>query len=127
MTAILAAFLMVHGFLHLAIWLRHFASDTAKPAPFRPDHSAVLSAVHTPHQVGHWISIILALGAAWLYVSAGGLGALGMTGATTLAGTAALWGIALKVVFFHPWMTIGLVLDICVLLAAISGWPLTFT
>ena len=127
MTAFFAAFLMAHGLLHLVIWLPHFDTDTARPPPFRPDHSAVLSAVHAPHQVAHWISIILALVAAWLYVSAGGLVASGLTGAATLAAAAALWGIALKAVFFHPWLTIGLLLDICVLFAAVTGWPLTFT
>lgn len=127
MTAILAAFLIVHGLLHVAIWLPHFDADTAKPPPFRPDHSGVLTAVHAHRQATHWISIILALAAAWFYVSAGGFVALSMTGAATLAEAAAVLGIALKAVFFHPWLIIGLLLDGCMLLVAVTGWPLTLT
>ena len=125
MTAILAAFLIVHGLLHVAIWLPHFDADTAKPPPFRPDHSGVLIAVHAPEQAALWLAIMLALTAAWLFVSAGGFVALSMTGAATLVEAAAVLGIALKALFFHPWLTIGMLLDACVLLIAVTGWPLT--
>jgi hypothetical protein len=124
MTAILAAFLIVHGLLHLAIWLPRFDKDAAKPPPFRPDHSGVLTAVHAPEVATHRIAIALASTTATSYVAAGGFVALSMSGAATLVVAAAVLGIALKALYFHPWLIVGVLLDVLMLLVATTDWPL---
>ena len=39
--------------------------------------------------------------------------------------TAAVLGLVLKGLFFHPWLTIGVLLDVFVLVAAATAWPVT--
>ena len=125
MTAVLAVFLVVHGLLHLAVWLPHPSPEPDRPPPFEPDHSDVLTAVHAPPRTAHLLATGLALGAACFYVSAGGLLAFGVTFAALLAVAAAIVGIVLKVLFFHRWLIIGLLLDVGVLTVVFTGWPLS--
>ena len=56
--------------------------------------------------------IATAFGAAWTPVA---------------AACAAVLGLVLKLLFFHPWLTIGVLLDLAVLAAAVSGWPFSLT
>lgn len=120
MTALLVAFLAAHGLLHLAIWLPHPEPDPAKPPPFHPDHSAVLAAVHTPPSATHALSMALAAAAAAAYLLAAAAVVLGAAWAVPVTVAAALAGLALKGLYFHPWLLLGIALDVLVLVLALT-------
>jgi hypothetical protein len=58
------------------------------------------------------------------FVAAGLAIALDTGGSVPLAVSAAVTGLALKLLFFHPWLVFGVLLDVAVLSAAMIGWPL---
>lgn len=123
-TFLWVAFLVAHGLLHLAIWLPRPEPDPDRPPPFEPDHSGVLTALHVPTTTTHRLSTTIAVVAAVSYVVAGlgvALSTSWVVGATVVA---AVVGIVLKAVYFHPWLTIGLALDGLVLSAALASWPI---
>lgn len=120
MTALLVGFLAVHGLLHLAIWLPQPAPEPAKPPPFHPDHSAVLAAVHTPPSAVHALSLALAAATAATYLLAAGAVVWGAAWAVPVTIAAALAGLALKGLYFHPWLLLGIGLDVLVLGLALT-------
>jgi hypothetical protein len=67
--------------------------------------------------------VLLAVVAAGAYVTAGLAVAFDTAWAVPLAVAAAVTGLALKLVFFHPWLILGVLLDLAVLIAAATGWP----
>lgn len=119
MTAFVATFLVVHGVLHLAVWLAPTSKDPDRPAPFRPDHSPLLTAA--PPAVTHRLAVGLAAATAAAYVLAGVGVAVGASWAVPAAIAAAVLGLLLKVPFFHPWLTAGVLLDAVVLVVAIGA------
>jgi hypothetical protein len=121
MTGLLVAFLAVHGLLHLAIWVP--PPQPQDSAPFRPDHSAVLTAVRTPAVAVRSLARGLALGAAVMYVLAAVGVAVGAGWAAAAALVAALLGLLLKGLYFHPWLLLGIALDGLVFAAVMTGWP----
>jgi hypothetical protein len=121
MTALLVAFLAAHGLLHLAIWLPHPEPDPAKPPPFQPDHSAVLAAVHAPPSAVHVLSMGLAAAAAAAYLLAATAVVWGAGWAVPVTVAAALAGLMLKGLYFHPWLLVGIALDLLVLVLALTG------
>jgi hypothetical protein len=123
--ALLVAFLVAHGLVHLAIWLPHPTPDPAKPPPFEPGHSAVLTrASVSPPTIEH-VAFALTWATAAAYVVAAVGVAVGAPWAVPALAGAALAGLALKAVFFHPWLSIGVVLDVLVLTSALAGWPVS--
>lgn len=122
-TFLVVGFLALHGLLHLAIWLPKPAPDPAKPPPFDPDHSGVLTAVHVPVQAARSLAIGLAAGACATYLLAAVAVALGTGWAGAVAVAAALIGLLLKGLYFHPWLSLGVLLDLGVLAAAVWEWP----
>ena len=40
-----------------------------------------------------------------------------------VAGIAAVLGLVLKGLWFHPWLTLGVALDIAVAVTVLLGWP----
>jgi len=126
-TAALSALLIVHGLLHLAIWMPHPNPDAGKPPPFVPDHSTLLTATRVPKAATHQLSIALAAGSAAGFVLTGVGVALSAGWAVPMAIASALLGLCLKGVFFHPWLIIGVLFDLTVLSAAILQWPLALT
>lgn len=123
MTWLMAAFLIAHGAVHLAVWLPPPPTDDEHQAPFAPDHSALLTRTRVPQTTSHRVAVRLAGAAAVLYVVAGLAVALGSVWAVTLAVAAAIVGLALKVLYFNPWLTLGILLDAGVLSAALLSWP----
>ena len=121
--ALVAAFLLAHGLLHAAIYATPKRSDAAVDAPFEPGHSWLLGAAHVPVHPARAASVALAwVGTATFTVSA----ILLLAGTelwASLAALAALVSMALKVVFFNPWLTFGVLLDVGVLVAVQAGWP----
>lgn len=126
MTWLVAAFLIAHGAIHLAVWLPPAPTEGKPEAPFAPDHSAVLTSVRVSQTVAHVISQRLAWVTAVAYIVAGLAVALG-SGWTValLAAAAAVLGLGLKAVFFNPWLSVGILLDAAVLTSALWSWPLT--
>ncbi|GAA2121526.1 hypothetical protein [Nocardioides bigeumensis] len=120
-TALVAVFLIAHGLVHTAIWLTR--PDPEHPAPFEPDHSALLTVNGAPASLVHRTSVVLAVGSAVLYVIAGVLVAFDAPGRVEVAAAAAIVGLSLKLLFFHPWLSLGVILDALVLAAAVTGWP----
>ena len=122
MTAALTLFLVLHGLVHLSIWVPKPKPDGAPP-PFEPDHSALLTATAVPKASAHTLSVTLAIATTVAYVAAGIALALDVGAVVPLAVAAAAAGLVLKLVFFHPWLILGILLDVAVLTAATSGWP----
>jgi hypothetical protein len=123
-TVLLVGFLGVHGLLHLAVWLPK-TDDPERPQPFEPDHSSVLTAAGVEERTTHTLAIGLAAGAAATYVLAAIAVASNVSWAIAIAVSAALLGIALKVLYFHPWLSVGVLLDVLVLSAALVEWPVS--
>jgi hypothetical protein len=126
-TALLVAFLVAHGLVHLAIWLPHPQPDTEKPPPFQPDHSGLLTAAPITPSATHTFSVVLASAVAIAYVLAGVAVATSVPAAAGLVAVAAGLGLVLKTLFFHPWLTVGVAIDAVLLVAAMSGWPVSLT
>jgi hypothetical protein len=121
-TALLVGFLVAHGLIHLAIWLPHPEPQPDKPAPFEPDHSAVLTRSAVPAATVRQVAVILAATTALAYTLAGVAVAVDAGWAIPTAMAASLLGLSLKVLYFNPWLLLGLLLDVTVLLGA-ATWP----
>jgi hypothetical protein len=124
-TGLVVAFLVSHGLVHLAIWLPHPDPSSDRPLPFVPDHSALLSATAAPVAEVHRIAVGGAVAAAVGFVLAAAAIAVGAPGAATTTIVAAGLGLALKTLFFHPWLSFGIAIDIGVLAGVLAGWPIT--
>ena len=122
-TFLVAGFLLLHGLLHLAVWLPKPEPAPGRPAPFEPDHSAVLTQERVPQRTIHRLAILLASTAAVLYGVAGLAVAVGTSWAVPLAVLAGTVGIAIKLLFFHPWLSVGIAIDLLVLSSALVEWP----
>lgn len=122
-TFLVVGFLALHGLLHLAVWLPKPSQDPAHPPPFEPDHSSVLTAAHVPVKTTHSLAIGLAVGACVAYLLAALVVALGTGWAVAVAVAAAVLGLLLKGLYFHPWLSFGVLLDLGVLSAALWEWP----
>lgn len=122
-TLVVVAFLIVHGLLHLAIWLPKPAPENGGAPPFEPDHSAVLTRV-MPEQRTHQLALDLAWASTIAFVGAGIAVAVDVA-AAPLAAVAAVIGLVLKGLYFNPWLAIGVGLDLAVLASALFGWPVS--
>lgn len=127
MTWLVAAFLVVHGVLHLAVWLPPAPTDPDSPPPFAPDHSAVLTARHVSQGTSHRVAVLLAVAAAVAYGATGAAVAWGTAWAVPLAVLSVASGLLLKGLFFNPWLLVGVLLDGLVLTAALVSWPVSLT
>jgi hypothetical protein len=67
--------------------------------------------------------VALASDTAILYVLAGAGLAAGAGWWSMAALVAASWGLVLKAIWFHPWLTVGALLDAAVVLAVAQSWP----
>jgi hypothetical protein len=122
-TFLVAGFLLLHGLLHLAVWLPKPEPAPGRPAPFEPDHSAVLTQERVPQRTIHRLAILLASTAAVLYGVVGLAVAVGTSWAVPLAVLAGTVGVAIKLLFFHPWLSVGIAIDLLVLSSALVEWP----
>ena len=113
------AFLFAHPFVHVAVWAMPKPAETA--APFDPTHSWALAAGHAPPTSQRATGVTLAWIAAALFAAAGLALAFDLVAWTALAVMAAAVGLALKVLYFNPWLSLGVVLDVAVLALAIAA------
>src|SRR3712207_1451541 len=107
------SFLIAHGLIHAAIWLpQAFDVRTAADptAPFDPGHSWMLSGIGNDGV--RWLSVGLAVVATLAYVMAGaGLFAHQAWWRTlTLGATTA--SLALFLIYFTPWLSAAVLIDI---------------
>ena len=125
MSWLIAAFLIAHGAVHLAVWLPPSPTNAERQAPFAPDRSAVLTSTQVSQAASHVVAVLLAGAATTVYVLAGLAVGLGSGWAVALAVAAAIIGLALKLLFFNPWLSLGVLLDAAVLSSALWAWPVT--
>ncbi|MFC8244575.1 hypothetical protein [Streptomyces chartreusis] len=120
-TFLAAAFLLMHGLLHPGVWTAPVQPD--KPPPFDPGHSWVLTTAHVAAAPARATALALAWYTALLYgVAAAGVVA-GAGWWPTAAVLAAASGLALKTIWFDPWLTVGILLDVSVIVAVATSWP----
>jgi hypothetical protein len=121
-TLLLAGFLLAHGAIHLSFLSPRPPATAGGPAwPFEIAHSWLLSPMGASAEVIRPIG----LGLVAVTMGAFALAALSVFGVLP----AAAWGvtvalgagasIALLVLFFHPWLVLGLVIDAVLLWAVI--------
>lgn len=120
-TALVGAFLIVHGLLHLGVWTTPEQPD--KPVPFDRGHSWALAAAHVSTAPARAAALALAWYTGIVYVVAGAGAAAGASWWPTAALVAAASGLALKAIWFDPWLTVGVLLDVGVIVAVTGSWP----
>jgi hypothetical protein len=124
-TVLVVLFLAAHGLVHLAIWLPHPEPDPDRPPPFQPDHSALLTATAAPVETIHRVAVGAAAAVAAAYVLAAMVIAVGAPGAVLVTVLAAALGLVQKALYFHPWLSFGVAIDLGVLAGALAGWPIS--
>ena len=118
---LLAVFLIVHGLIHGAIYAIPKAAD--EKAPFDPGHSWALASLGVAVRPARLTATTLAWLCAGLFALAGVLLLAGVGGWTATAVAAVVIALVLKVGYFHPWLSLGVLLDLGVLAAIATQWP----
>ena len=126
LVALLAAFLFLHGALHASYLTPRPPATPGGPAwPFLLEGSWILTPLGVTPKLTRWLGIVLVV----VTVAAFTLGAaatLGFvpTGLWTIAvAVGAGSSIALLAIYFHPWLVVGLAIDIALILAAfVTRW-----
>jgi hypothetical protein len=122
---LLAGFLIGHGLIHPGIYA--VPKNPDKPAPFDPNHSWALAAVHLAERQARSFSVTVSWLTALLFVGAGVAVLVQSSLWVAIAVCAAALGLLFKGLFFHPWLILGVLIDIGVLWAAAAGWPGSLT
>lgn len=115
---VFAAFLIIHGFVHLAVWLAPAKID----APFQADHSWLFGSGAAPHRV----SVALAASAAAVFVAAGIMLLFGASVWVPLAVTASAIGLVVALLYFNPWLLFDIGINAALLYALlVTDWAET--
>jgi hypothetical protein len=114
------AFLILHGLVHLG----YVSPKPTDPRyPFAPERAWVVSAAHL--DAGAAKGLFTALAA--LVVAAFTLAGIGvLVGAgwwPVLAGAGAIASLVVLVLGFHPWLALGVGLDLAIVAAVATRWP----
>jgi hypothetical protein len=118
---LVAAFLTAHGLVHLAIYAA--PRDPRDDPPFDPYRSWALDTMGVALPIARTVSI------AWSWFVAVGsvLAAVGLLASVSwwaaCAATFALVAAMLKIVYFNPWMVVGILIDLGIVLAVANEWP----
>jgi len=126
----LAIFLIAHGLVHAGLAAAPNPADQdSKPGAFftTPERSWLLPKSGLNTAAVQWIGIILVALATLGFVLAG-LGVFGISGLTTIWRTVAVFSscvsLVLLVLFWHPWLIVGVLIDIGILVALLwVKWP----
>ena len=113
------AFLIAHGLVHAAIY--SIPPDPDKPASFDPRRSRVLAAAHVDLERSATVSVAMSWVVALLYVGAGSAFLADSSAWLSLGVSAAALGLVLKGLFFHPWLVIGVLVDVAILWTHVSS------
>ncbi|MGH2826182.1 MAG: hypothetical protein ACRDKF_04345 [Actinomycetota bacterium] len=122
---LLAGFLIAHGLIHAAIYA--IPKDPDKPAPFDPNNSWAFAAVHVAERPARIFGMRVSWLTALLFTGAGIALLVHSSLWVSIAVCAAVLGLLLKGLFFHPWLIIGVLIDIGFVWAATAGWPASLT
>jgi hypothetical protein len=121
LNATIALFLIAHGLLHLTIYV--VPRNPHQRLPYDASRSWALQTLHVGTAPMHTAAVALSSVVATLYCSAGLALDLRLGAAAGLAAAAAVTALALKVVWFNTWLTLGVAIDLAILLAVATGWP----
>jgi hypothetical protein len=119
--ALVAVFLIAHGFTHLGVWAT--PQLPGRKASYAPTHSWVLATVRVAEYPARAVAVSLASVTTILYVIAGMAVAMDSGRWAIAAVAAAASGLVLKAIWFHPWLIVGVLLDVGVILAVAQEWP----
>ena len=130
MKIIIALFLIAHGLVHAGLAAAPNPSDPdAKPGAFftSPDRSWLLPRLGLNSSPIQWIGITLVVLSTLGFVLAG-LGVFGVPGLAeawrTIAVVSAGISLILLVVFWHPWIIVGVLIDIGIIISLVwADWP----
>jgi hypothetical protein len=121
----LAGFLVAHGAIHLGFVSRPPATADGPPWPFTLERSWLLD------RLGVGTEATRALGLALVAVTIGSfalaavatLGVLPAALWTLTVGLGAVASLAMLVIWFHPWLMLGIGIDLILLWSAlVAGW-----
>jgi hypothetical protein len=120
----IAALLLAHALVHVAYLAPRPAATPGGPAwPFNLDHSWLLGQLGAGPELTRWLGIALIAatiaGFAVAAIAAVGIGPGGLWSAALTLG--AIASAAVLLIFFHPWLVLGLVIDSLALWAALVG------
>jgi len=118
---LVALFLIAHGLIHAAIYAAPKPADAE--APFDPGHSWALAVIHVAPQPVRTASTSLAWATAVLFAVSAVALLLDVVWWAPVAALAAAAGLVLKFGWFHPWLTVAVLLDVGGLAAVAAGWP----
>lgn len=123
---LIAGFLLAHALIHASFLAPRPAATAGGPAwPFELERSWLLGSLGAAPELARLVGIAL------IAVTIGGfalaaLGALGVGPAIAWqAGiaTGAVASLGMLILFFHPWLTLGLVIDLALLwIALVARW-----
>ncbi|MGW7263265.1 hypothetical protein [Streptomyces sp. NPDC054842] len=118
---LVGTFLVVHGLLHLGVWTAPRQPD--RPSPFDPGHSWALAATHVSPAPARAIALAVAWYTAVVYTISGAGAFVGSNWWPTAALVGAASGLILKGIWFDPWLSVGVLLDVSVIVAVACTWP----
>jgi len=127
---LIAVFLIAHGLVHAGLAAAPNPNDPdTKPGAFFTsiNRSWLLPKLGLNAAIVQWIGIILVAFVTLGFVLAG-LGVFGVPGLTeiwrTVAVVSASVSLLLLVLFWHPWLIVGVLIDIVTLIALLwVNWP----
>lgn len=121
--SLFALFLIAHGLVHAGLAAAPNPNDTdSKPGAFftSPDRSWLLRRFGLNPSIVQWIGIILVAIATLGFVLAG-LGVFGVAGLAavwrTVTVISAILSLVLLILFWHPWLIVGVLIDAGLLVA----------
>ena len=125
MPVLVAVLLVAHALIHLSfVSPRPPARDGGPAWPFALDRSRVLARVAPSASALHTLGITLLALVLGGY-AVGAIAALGIGGSTLFAwgvGLGSVGSLGMLVVFFHSWLTLGIAIDVALLVAVLAGW-----
>ena len=121
-----SAFLVAHALIHLSFVSPRPEAAVGRPAwPFDLDRSWILTPLRVPpswlHTIGVILMVLTLAGALLAAVTALGIGpaSLFVPAVVLCAFTSAV----MLLLFFHPWITLGIVIDVALLwVVLVAGW-----
>lgn len=123
---LVALFLAAHGLLHASFVSPRPAPTSGGPEwPFDLAHSAILGSIGVgeagSRAIGVALLAVIVLGYVVAALAVVGIGPAAMFVPSIVTGTVA--SLVMLALFFHPWLVLGIVIDV-VLLAAVlaAGW-----
>ncbi len=123
----LAVFLIAHGLVHAGLAAAPNPADpNAKPLAFftAVERSWLLPRLGMGVTAVHWIGIILVALSTLGFILTG-LSILGVAGLSTIWQTvaiiSAIFSLLLLLLFWHPWLPVGVLIDIVVLITLLWG------